>query len=78
MKVPDGYIPEELSHQNLTGRQIIRQAKRICEAPFFKAIAGHPYYVQPDWFDSPRRLDKDAGDTGFCNMPAVSWSLCRV
>jgi len=59
MKVPDGYIPEELSHQNLTGRQIIRQARLICEAPFFKAIANHPHYVQPDWFDSPRRLMKD-------------------
>jgi len=56
MKVQNGYVPEEISHQELTGRQLIRQAKLISEAPFFKAIKSHVENREVEGFYKQKRL----------------------
>jgi len=52
MTVKDGYIPEDLSHQEITGRKLRRQAKYIFRAPFFKAVTSHPEYCDVPGFES--------------------------
>jgi hypothetical protein len=59
MKVQDGYVPEEISHQELTGRRLIRQAALIREAPFFKAIRSHPENRTVSGFHRQKRLIKE-------------------
>ena len=59
MKIRSGYVPEELSHQELTGRQLIRQAELICKAPFFKAIQTHPETRHVHEFYDQKRLIKE-------------------
>ena len=56
MKVQNGYVPEEISHQELTGRQLIRQAKLISKAPFFKAITSHVENREVNGFYKQKRL----------------------
>lgn len=56
MKVQNGYVPEEISHQELTGRQLIRQAKLISKAPFFKAITSHVENREVNGFSKQKRL----------------------
>jgi hypothetical protein len=56
MKVQNGYVPEEISHQELIGRQLIRQAKLISEAPFFKAIKSHVENREVEGFYKQKRL----------------------
>jgi hypothetical protein len=45
MTVKDGYIPEDLSHQEITGRKLRRQAKYIFRAPFFRPLLHIPNIV---------------------------------
>ena len=40
--VPEDYVSAELSHQDLTGRQVAAQEKLIAELPALEAIAAHP------------------------------------
>ena len=56
MKVQNGYVPEEISHQELTGRQLIRQANLISKAPFFKAIKSHVENREVEGFYKQKRL----------------------
>ncbi len=56
MKVQNGYVPEEISHQELTGRQLIRQSKLISKAPFFKAITSHVENREVNGFYKQKRL----------------------
>lgn len=62
MTVPDGYIPEELSHQDITGREMRRQAKYIFRAPFLKSVASHPEYCVLPGFEVPKRIMKETMD----------------
>ena len=62
MTVKDGYIPEDLSHQDITGRGLRRQAKYIFHAPFFKAITSHPEYRDVPGFAIPKRVMKETMD----------------
>jgi hypothetical protein len=59
MKIHEGYIPEGLSHQDLTGRQIISQAVSIGKSPFFKAVTSHPEYRDVRGFYRQKRVIKD-------------------
>lgn len=63
MSVPDGYLPEELSHQDVTGEQIIRQAILIESAPFLKAITTHPDYKELPGYEKQRRIMRGLGNT---------------
>ncbi len=62
MTVEDGYIPEGLSHQEITGRGLCRQAKYIFSAPFFKAVTSHPEYCDLPGFAIPKRIMKETLD----------------
>jgi hypothetical protein len=62
MTVEDGYIPEDLSHQEITGRGLRRQAKYIFSAPFFKAVTSHPEYGDLPGFAIPKRVMKETLD----------------
>src|SRR5271157_351408 len=59
MTVKDGYIPEYLSHQEITGRELRRQAKYIFRAPFLKAVTSHPEYCDVPGFEIPKRIMKE-------------------
>jgi hypothetical protein len=59
MTVKDGYIPEDLSHQEITGRKLRRQAKYIFRAPFFKAVTSHPEYCDVPGFENSKRVMKE-------------------
>ena len=59
MTVKDGYIPEDLSHQEITGRKLRRQAKYIFRAPFLKAVTSHPEYCDVPGFESSKRIMKE-------------------
>jgi hypothetical protein len=59
MTVKDGYIPEDLSHQEITGRKLRRQAKYIFRAPFLKAVTSHPEYCDVPGFESSKRVMKE-------------------
>ncbi len=60
MTVPDGYIPEELAHQDVTGIQLIEQARLIEDSPFLKAISSHPDYKELPGFEKQRLLMSNA------------------
>jgi hypothetical protein len=59
MTVKDGYIPEDLSHQDITGRGLRQQAKYIFSAPFFKAVTSHPEYCDVPGFEIPKQIMKE-------------------
>ncbi|MCK7477535.1 MAG: hypothetical protein M0C28_08665 [Candidatus Moduliflexus flocculans] len=59
MTVEDGYIPEDLSHQEITGRGLRRQAKYIFRAPFFKAVTSHPEYCDVPGFEISKQVMKE-------------------
>jgi hypothetical protein len=59
MTVPDDYIHENLSHQDVTGRQIIEQGKLIANAEFFKALTSHPDFKIIPGFEKPVTLMSD-------------------
>jgi hypothetical protein len=59
MTVADNYIPEELSHQDLRGTAIRRQAEFIGRAPFIKAVASHPEYRDLPGFEIPKTLMRE-------------------
>ncbi|MHB8137461.1 MAG: hypothetical protein ACYDGO_03625 [Smithellaceae bacterium] len=59
MTVKDGYIPENLSHQEITGRESRSQAKYIFRAPFMKAITSHPEYCDVPGFKIPKQVMKE-------------------
>ena len=60
MTVKDGYIPEDLSHQEITGRGLRRQAKYIFRAPFLKAVTSHPEYCDVPGFEIPKQVMKES------------------
>lgn len=60
MTVPDGYVPVDLSHQDVTGTQLIKQIRLIEEAPFLKAITSHPYYRELPGFEKYKKLSREA------------------
>jgi hypothetical protein len=62
MTVADGYIPEELSHQDVTGRLIRKQARYILRAPFMKAVTSHTEYRDVPGFQIPKRIMKETID----------------
>ncbi len=62
LTVADGYIPEELSHQDVTGRLIRKQARHILQAPFMKAITSHPECRDVPGFGIPKRIMKETID----------------
>ena len=62
MTVRDGYIPEALSHQDMTGKGIRRQAKYIYRAPFMKAVASHPEYRDLPGFEITKTVMKETMD----------------
>ena len=59
MKIQNGYVPEEISHQELTGRQLIRQAELIHNAPFFKAIESYAENREIEGFYKQKQLIKE-------------------
>ena len=59
MTVKDGYIPHDLSHQDMTGINVQRQAEYILRAPFMKAIAAHPDFCDLPGFEVPKRIMKE-------------------
>ncbi|MGR3319981.1 MAG: hypothetical protein ACUZ8O_16050 [Candidatus Anammoxibacter sp.] len=61
MSVPDSYLPEELSHQKLTGCQVIEQAKLIKNAPFLRAVTSHPDFKELPGYEKQRRIMRDQG-----------------
>lgn len=61
MAVPGGYVPEDLSHQDLTGRQVMQQAKLIAKAAFFNAVASHPDYKELPGYEKQRRIMRELG-----------------
>jgi len=62
MTIRDGYIPEGLSHQDITGHGMRRQAKYIFRAPFMKAISSHPEYCNLPGFEIPKTVMKETMD----------------
>jgi hypothetical protein len=44
--VPEDYVTAELSHQDLTGRQVAAQEELIAKLPALEAIAAHPEYAK--------------------------------
>lgn len=62
MTIKDGYIPEDLSHQDITGRALQRQAKYIFKAPFLKAVTSHPEYCALPGFENAKRVIKETMD----------------
>lgn len=61
LTTPDGYMPEALTHQDVTGRQAIMQARLMAEAPFMKAIASHPEFRVLPGYEQQLRLLVDTG-----------------
>jgi hypothetical protein len=59
MTVKDGYIPEDLSHQDITGKGLRQQAKYIFRAPFLKAVTSHPEYCDVPGFEIPKQVMKE-------------------
>ncbi len=59
MTVPDGYVPEDISHQDIAGTYLIKQVRLIEDAPFLKAITSHPDYKEVPGFEKQRRLMSD-------------------
>ncbi|MDD2276773.1 MAG: hypothetical protein PHW80_05615 [Smithellaceae bacterium] len=59
MTVPDGYIPEALSHQDISGKGLRRQAKYIYRAPFFQTVCAHSEYADLPDFSIPKRVMKE-------------------
>ncbi len=62
MTVKDGFIPEVLTHQDITGRASRLQAKYIYNAPFMKAVSSHPEYCTIAGFETPKRIMKETMD----------------
>jgi len=56
LAVPEGALPEELSHQDLSGRESLRQARHIRDAAFLRAVVTHPEYRDLPGFEAPKRL----------------------
>ena len=56
LAVADGAIPEDLSHQDLSGSRSMLQAVRIRDAAFLRAVAAHPDYRDLPGFEAPKRL----------------------
>lgn len=56
LAVPEGALPEDLTHQDLSGRQSLRQACRIRDAAFLRAIVRHPEYRDLPGFEAPKQL----------------------
>jgi hypothetical protein len=59
MKVDDGYVPEEISHQEVLACDTIRQAGLISKAEFFRAIAAHPLFRDVQGFARQKRVIRD-------------------
>ena len=70
LTTPDGYMPEALTHQDVTGRQAIMQARLMAEAAFIKAIALHPEFRALPGYEQQRRLLVDMG-AGLNSLKAV-------
>lgn len=56
MSIPEGYIPEDLSHQNLVGRKLVNQARYLNKTDFIKAIESHEDYTDIPGFEIQKRL----------------------
>jgi hypothetical protein len=56
MKIRSGYVPEEISHQEISGRQLIKQAELINRAPFLIAIKSHAENRDVEGFHKQKRL----------------------
>ncbi len=54
--VPDGYISEKLSHQDISAKDIAGQAKMIAGAPFLKSIASHPEFISLPGFEKQLKI----------------------
>jgi hypothetical protein len=63
MTVPDGYIPDDVSHQDVTGTNLIKQVRLIEGASFLKAVSSHPDYKEVPGFERQRQLMNSAGCT---------------
>ncbi|MEI6127047.1 MAG: hypothetical protein WCQ99_10905, partial [Pseudomonadota bacterium] len=61
LTTPDGYLPEALTHQDVTGSQSIMQARLMAEAAFMKAIASHPEFKVLPGSERQLRLLVDTG-----------------
>lgn len=59
MKVDDGFVPEEISHQEVIARDTVRQAGLIRRAAFFRAIAAHPQFRDVHGFARQKRVIRD-------------------
>ena len=59
MAVMPGYVPEDLSNQELSGYDIIRQARLILNSPFFRAIASHPHIREVHGFLKAKLIIRD-------------------
>ncbi len=61
LSVPDGYVPQELSSQDVAGKNIADQAELVLRADFVQAVAHHPDFRGLGLFAKPMRMVLDTG-----------------